>query len=577
METKQSKQKVKFSIRLQLLIPVILCTFLMGTLIGQITISIAKERILEVATDQAKTMALVAAQKVDVNTHNALQPGDEDNTQYRLIVNELQEIKGSSNIKFLYTLKLINGELCYVVDTDTSEDRCAIGDPLEVDGVKETVIDNGEVWLSDGIIVDEWGTVIQAYVPITDAGGKVVAVLGSDYDAESIQQTLSQLQTVATLVSIVSMVVAVVIIYMVINSLMKKINLVGNKIYDIVNSDGDLTQELPSNNKDELGVIAGYVNDLLHYIRVVVANINESSKVLNSSVRASLQNVQETSGGINQVFNEMEQMSASMEETNASITQIGEIINSMLANVDAMASAANEGKHLTDDISHRAQSIKNHATNTQNEVRTQALEMERALQDRIERSQSVTEIANLTEQILNIASETNLLALNASIEAARAGDAGRGFGVVATEITKLAEGSAQTAEEIRRISDEVISAVNGLADKAKEMLEFLNTKTINGYEELVGVGEDYYDNSGKINAMMVDFNSKFVEFEERMKEVNDSIDAVSIAVDESTRAIVEVTQTSEQLAGHTDAIENDANKNMDIANQLENEANKFKI
>ncbi len=489
----------------------------------------------------------------------------------------MNEIKGSSNIKFLYTLKLINNELCYVIDTDTSEDRCAIGDPLGVDGVKETVIDNGEIWLSDGIITDEWGTVIQAYVPITDAGGKVVAVLGSDYDATDIQNTMNQLQTVSTIVSVASMVVAVLIIFLVVNSVMKKINMVGDKIYDIVNSDGDLTQELPSNNKDELGVIAGYVNDLLHYIRVVVTNINESSKVLNTSVKASLMNVRETSGGINQVFSEMEQMSASMEETNASITQIGEIINNMLENVDDMATAANEGKLLTDNISHRAQSIKNHATDTQNDVRNQAIAMGKALQERIEKSQSVSEIANLTEQILNIASETNLLALNASIEAARAGDAGRGFGVVATEITKLAEGSAQTAEEIRRISEEVIGAVNGLADKAKEMLEFLNTKTISGYEELVGVGEDYLDNSEKINAMMVDFNTKFIEFEERMKEVNDSIDAVSIAVDESTRAIVEVTQTSEQLAGHTDAIQNDATKNMDIANQLENEANKFKI
>ena len=82
--------------------------------------------------------------------------------------------------------------------------------------------------------------------------------------------------------------------------------------------------------------------------------------------------------------------------------------------------------------------------------------------EKIERSKAVEEISELTTEIINITDQTNLLALNASIEAARAGEAGRGFAVVADEIGKLASNSAVAAGEIRRVSAEVISAVNEL-------------------------------------------------------------------------------------------------------------------
>ena len=137
--------------------------------------------------------------------------------------------------------------------------------------------------------------------------------------------------------------------------------------------------------------------------------------------------------------------------------------------------------------------------------------------------------------------------------------------------------SGQTAEEIRKISDVVIGAVEELAVRSLEMLDFLKVKTINGYEGLVEVGEQYQTNSEQINSMMGDFNANFADFREKMQEVKESMEAVNIAVDETTRAVMEVSQTSERLAGNTNDVQNDTNKNMEIAQQLEAEAAKFKI
>ena len=110
--------------------------------------------------------------------------------------------------------------------------------------------------------------------------------------------------------------------------------------------------------------------------------------------------------------------------------------------------------------------------------------MAESMRSRIEKSKAVEEISSLTELILSIA-KTNLLALNASIEAARAGEAGHGFAVVAGEIGELAANSTQTAGRIQTVSNEVINAVDELAEESGRMLELMDTTAMEGYRRLL--------------------------------------------------------------------------------------------
>ncbi len=581
-KTNVKKQKVttvkKGSMVWVTTIPIAIIAVLLGIVLAYTSYSSAQIYVLEMAGEEAAVLARTAAAVVDADKHNSIRAGDENKDYYRDVYNELKDVKDSSSIKYLYTMKLSGGMLFYVIDT--SEDAEPYGtrvDDSDDAEIIKNVIATGEIYVADEVVVDEWGAIISAYAPVYDSSGRVVAVVGADYDAEPVQTRLSAMVVKIAIIAVICVAIAIVIVVFTIRKLVKKVNKVGGRIYDIVNSDGDLTQTLESSTYDELGVISGYVNDLLAYIREVIANINQSSTVLNTSVQTSLANVETTNSGISQVFGEMEQMSASMQETSASLSQIGVLAEAMLQEVLRMAEVCQDGMKLTDRIKNEAQGITDNAISTQEAVQKQAADMEKMLRDRIEKSQSVTEIANLTEQILNIASETNLLALNASIEAARAGDAGRGFAVVADEITKLANNSADTAEQIRQISEVVISAVNALAEESQVMLDFLDNRTVPGYGELVEVGSQYKESAERIRQMMLEFGERFGEFEEDMKEIRMSMNDVEIAVDESARAIVDVTETAERLASNTTEVKEDAANNMNIAKQLGNEAAKFKI
>lgn len=131
------------------------------------------------------------------------------------------------------------------------------------------------------------------------------------------------------------------------------------------------------------------------------------------------------------------------------------------------------------------------------------------LEGTMEKSKTVDRIRVLSETILQITSQTNLLVLNTAIESVRAEKVGRGFAVVADEIRKLAEDSKKESSEIQAVTNIVTDSVESLNGSSRDMLEFINTQVISGYDILVKTGKQYRDDSIFFSEMVTNLKVYF--------------------------------------------------------------------
>ena len=421
----------------------------------------------------------------------------------------------------------------YGVDTDMSDSHAEVGDECETPYDELADIFDGEEYVQDYIDVTEYGSTISVYLPIKNSGGRVIAAVGCDYDAESLEEKLGEARTTMMAITLICMVLALAILTLVISRISKSLRVVDNKIYDIVHNEGDLTQKL----------------DIKSGAEVDVAEVSST----------------------------MEEMSAAMEETTASINQINEFMSDIFSAVQAISDKAGEGRSVADAISHKAHTVHENAVVEQENAKNQTAEMSKAVNDKIEKSKAVEQIGNMTGDILNISSQTNLLALNASIEAARAGEAGRGFAVVADEIAKLAANSAEVASQIQSVSVQVMTAVEELASEAECMLEFMMSTAITGYQKLLETSDSYQKDVNDTSEMMKQFAEASDSLEENMERIKEAIEAVNIAVEESAKGVVNVTETTVSLTDKVSDIGKEASVNKEVAGKLMNEVNKFKL
>jgi len=567
----------KMGIQLKIMVPTIIvlivaCVFMGGSSYVQIS-----NGMVEIGVEQAKMAADIAVTVVDGDLLMGMKPGDENSTAYKKTLESLRTVQQTCGIEFLYTLYTDGSTVYYGVDTDDSEDQCAIGDEFESSYEELAGVFSGEEYVQDYIDKTEYGDLISAYCPIYNSKGEVVAILGSDYNAANISVRIEKNVRNIVILAAISIVGAVVVLTFIIGRIVKGLRNVNQKVFDLVNNEGDLTQKLDIRSGDEMELIAENINALLEYIRGIMKNIATNSTQLKESSKVMADNLMSAEMNISDVSATMEEMSAAMEETNASLNQINEEVARVTEAVDAFADNANQGSADSNEIMQDAVRIYQNAVEQQRSAKEQAQVMAATVNEKIERSKAVEEISELTAEIINITDQTNLLALNASIEAARAGEAGRGFAVVADEIGKLASNSAEAAGEIRRVSAEVISAVNELAKEAEVMLTFMEETAMTGYEKLLETSEEYRKNVGDMNGMMREFATGSQQLRENVDNIKDAIEAVNIAVEESTKGIGNVAETAVNLTSAVADIGTEADTNMDVAQQLNAEVNKFKI
>ena len=567
----------KLSIRTKLLVPVGIMFLASCIAMGIPWYQNVELNMVRMGVEQARIAASMAALEIDDDKLSNLSPGCEDTQIYQDLLSALRHIQKEYDLAYLYFLYTDGSNVYYGVDADASEDQAKYGDLFSSSYAEMSGVFNGESYVQEYVDFSEDIPVISVYEPVLTNDGRVIGVIGSDYDATKVVERMDRNLRQIVLTGVFGIIVSCLIVGSIIGKITKNLRIVDQKIFDLVHNEGDLTQSLEINTGDEMELIAENVNTLLAHIREIMLNISGNATDLNNSSREMEQNVSTAEVNVTDVSATMEEMSAAMEETSASIHQVNESIDDVYVAVENISASAYEGKESSKEIMEKADAIYQNATAEQEKARDLAKDMADVVNDKIEKSKAVEEISILTENIISITEQTNLLALNASIEAARAGDAGKGFAVVADEIGKLANNSAEAAAEIQRVSSVVVDSVGDLAKKAEEMLVFLDETAMKGYEKLLETSGSYYNDVDSMSRMMQTFADESGQVKSRIDEIKQAVHGVNNAVEDSAKGITSVTEMSVNLKSSISDIEGKAVDNRSIAEQLNIEVAKFKL
>ena len=295
---------------------------------------------------------------------------------------------------------------------------------------------------------------------------------------------------------------------------------------------GDLNREIPaalSNRADEIGVVVKALMKMQGFMK----QVHEEAEKTDAAVG-------ELEAMINAMNNETqdmsavtEEMSAGMEETAASTASMQQVSGHLSEEIQHTVQEMKKSEAYTREIAVRATELKAKMEQSQEASNRVYGSTKTSVEDAIEAAKVVQEIETLTQAITDVAEQTNLLALNASIEAARAGEQGRGFAVVAGEVGKLAEQSQETAEKIKSLTGQVMSAMEALSKGAFDLLHFIDEDIRKDYEQMDETAVQYKEDAEFFHRTAKSSTKSSEELLSSVRNMNQSMDEIGRATHES--------------------------------------------
>jgi len=374
--------------------------------------------------------------------------------------------------------------------------------------------------------------------------------------------------------NVVSIIIGLVIMFIISQVITRHLNKVVQTTTEI--AEGNLgVEQVDYVGNDEIGQLSSAVNTLRENMREVLHNVMEVSNAVATSSDVLTVSAREVKEGSEQMVVTMEELASGAETQADSASNLSEQMNDF---VDSVQLSQREGQEIA-NTSENVLNVTNEGSNLMRESVQQMNTIDRIVSEAVDKVQGLDEqsgeIYQLVEVVKDIADQTNLLALNAAIEAARAGEHGRGFAVVADEVRKLAEQVTSSVTQITNIveniqleTDEVVNSLNVGYSEVKE-----------GITQIERTGESFNTIDTSVTTMVdgiMNIANRLKDISDNSQRMNNLIEDIAAVSEEAAAGVEQSSASTQQTSSSMDEISRNADELADLAQQLNKQISYFR-